>query len=202
MWEYTQKVLDYFRNPRNMGEVENANAVGEVGSMACGDAMRLTMRIDPGSGRILEAKFKTFGCASAIASASVLTELLIGKTIDAALLVSNDDIAHELGGLPAAKMHCSVLGRDAVLAAINNYRGVATAAHDVDEGKIVCNCFAVTDKHIERVARENKLHTVEEVTNFTKAGGACGSCHIAIQEILDTLWSPPCTAADEKEKRN
>ena len=197
MWEYSQKVLEYFRNPRNMGEVEDANAMGEVGSMACGDAMRLTMRIDPATGRILDAKFKTFGCASAIASASVLTELLMGKTVDEALAITNEDIAKELGGLPSAKMHCSVLGRDAVLAAVNHYRGQPTSSHVEDEGRIICRCFAVTDKHIERVVRENRLRTVEEVTNFTKAGGACGSCHADIQELLDKLWSPPCAAAKE-----
>lgn len=195
MWTYSEKVLEYFRNPRNMGECENANAVGEVGSMACGDAMRLTLRIDPATNRILDAKFKTFGCASAIASASVLTELVIGKTIDEALQITNEDIAKALGGLPAAKMHCSVLGHDALVAAINNYRGIQSTHHDMEEGKIVCRCFGVTDKHIERVARENKLHTVEEVTNYTKAGGACKSCHMAIQDILDKIWREPgpCT---------
>ncbi len=191
MWDYSAKVLEYFRNPKNMGEADNANAVGEVGSMACGDAMRLTMRIDPATQRILDAKFKTFGCASAIASASVLTELIIGKTIDEALRVGNDDIAQALGGLPSAKMHCSVLGHDAVIAAIDNYRGVKSAQHDTDEGKIVCRCFAVTDKHIERVARENNLHTIDEITNYTKAGGACKSCHMAMQDILDRVWRDP-----------
>lgn len=203
MWDYNQKVLEYFRNPKNMGEIENPDGMGEVGSMACGDAMRLTLRVDRATDRILDAKFKTFGCASAIASASVLTELIIGKTVDEALHVTNEDIVTALGGLPTAKMHCSVLGHDAVLAAINNYRGVQSTQHVEDEGKIVCRCFAVTDKHIERVARENKLRTVEEITNFTKAGGACKSCHVAIQDILDKVWgvAPDADAPSDCQKQ-
>ncbi len=187
MWDYTQKVLDYFRNPKNMGEIPDADAVGKVGSMACGDVMHLYLKIDPSSLVITDAKFKTFGCASSIASASVLTELIIGKTIDEALTVTNDNIVEELGGLPRAKMHCSVMGQDALLAAINNYRGIHEEHADEDEGTIVCRCFSVTDKKIERVAREHNLSTVEDVTYFTKAGGACQSCHLKIQDILDRI---------------
>jgi NifU-like protein len=194
MWEYNHNVLEHFRNPKNMGEIENPDGVGEVGSMACGDAMRLTLRIDRAADRITDAKFKTFGCASAIASASVLTELIIGKTVREAMQVSNEDIVQALGGLPSAKMHCSVLGHDAVLAAINNFRGVPSTHQTDDEGKIVCRCFAVTDTHIARVARENTLRTVDEITNFTKAGGACKSCHVAIQDILDRLWGTTAEA--------
>jgi len=199
MWDYSDKVLEYFRNPKNLGEIENPDGAGQVGSMACGDVMRLTLRVDPATDRITDAKFKTFGCASAIASASVMTELIIGKTVDEALNVSNEDIAKALGGLPAEKMHCSVLGHDALVAAVNDYRGLTSEDHEEDEGKIVCHCFAVTDKHIERVARENDLHTVDEITNYTKAGGACKSCHQAIQDILDEVWKcekcaePDCT---------
>jgi NifU-like protein len=202
MWDYTAKVLEYFRNPKNMGEIENPDGRGEVGSMACGDAMLLTLRVDRATDRILDAKFKTFGCASAIASASVLTELIIGKTVDEALKVSNEDIARHLGGLPSAKMHCSVLGHDAVLAAVNNYRGIPSTSHTDDEGKIVCRCFAITDKHIERVAKENNLHTIDEITDYTKAGGACKSCHTAIQDILDKLWGvPPAAPPDCNQQR-
>jgi NifU-like protein len=197
MWDYSDKVLEYFRNPKNLGEIENPDGAGQVGSMACGDVMRLTLRVDKPSGRILDAKFKTFGCASAIASASVMTELIVGKTVDEALAVSNDDIAQALGGLPPEKMHCSVLGHDALVAAVSNYRGLEAAEHGEDEGKIVCRCFAVTDRHIERVARENNLHTVEEITNYTKAGGACKSCHQSLQDILDEIWK--CEARAEPD---
>jgi NifU-like protein len=187
MWDYTEKVLEYFRNPKNMGEIDDADAVGKVGSMACGDVMHLFLKIDKDTDTITKASFKTFGCASSIASASVLTELITGKSIDEALKVTNDDIVRELGGLPRAKMHCSVMGQDALSAAINNYRGLEEVEHEEDEGKIICRCFSVTDTKIERVVREHNLKTVEDVTNFTKAGGACQSCHVQIQDILDRI---------------
>ena len=186
MWEYTDKVMDHFLNPRNVGEIENPDGVGEVGSLACGDALKLTFKLDD-SGRIKDAKFKTFGCASAIASSSVLTELIKGKTIDEAAKVTNKEIADYLGGLPEQKMHCSVMGREALEAAIENYQTGGTKKHEL-EGKIVCTCFGVTDKEIERVIRENKLNTVEQVTNFTKAGGGCGGCKGQIQQIIDKIW--------------
>ena len=197
MWNYSDKLMEYFRNPRNLGDLENPDAVGEVGSMACGDVMRLALRIEKATGRITDARFKTFGCASAIASASVLTELIIGKTLDEALRVNNDDIAVALGGLPQAKMHCSVLGHDALVAAVNNYRGTPQTDSVEEGGKIVCRCFAVTDKHIERVVRDNHLTTIEQVTNYTKAGGACQSCHQQIQDIIDrvTREMPRCCSS-------
>lgn len=188
MWDYNDKVYEYFRNPRNMGDLSDANAIGQVGSIACGDVMRLALKIDPETEVIREAKFKTFGCASAIASASILTELVIGKSLQDAENISNDDIVTALGGLPASKMHCSVMGHDALVAALNDYRGIETTddTHE-DEGTIVCTCFGVTDAHIERVVRDNDLTTIEDVTNYTKAGGACQSCHMKIQDIIDAV---------------
>jgi NifU-like protein len=185
MWEYTDKVRDHFFNPRNVGEIEDADGVGEVGSLACGDALRLTFKLDK-DGRIVDAKFKTFGCASAIASSSVLTELIKGKTLDEALKVTNRDIAEHLGGLPEQKMHCSVMGREALEAAIDNYRTGGTKKHEL-EGNVVCTCFGVTDKEIERVVRENGLTTVEQVTNYCKAGGGCGGCRGEIQKIIERI---------------
>ena len=161
MWDYTEKVKEHFMNPRNVGEIENPDGFGEVGSLACGDALRLTFKLDEEK-RIKEVKFKTFGCASAIASSSALTELIRGKTLGEAEKVTNRDIAKYLGGLPEEKMHCSVMGREALAAAIANYRGEKV---EKEEFEIVCTCFGITDKEIERAVRENNLHTVEQVTH-------------------------------------
>ncbi len=185
MWEYTEKLKDHFFNPRNVGEIENPDGVGEVGSLACGDALKLTFKLD-GNGKIEDARFKTFGCASAIATSSVLTEFIKGKTVDQAAAVTNKDIADYLGGLPEQKMHCSVMAREALEAAIENYRCGGDKKQKL-EGNIVCTCFGVTDKEIERVVRENNLTTVEEVTNYCKAGGGCGGCKPQIENIIRSI---------------
>ena len=179
MWEYTDKVKEHFLNPRNVGEIDNPDGVAEVGSMACGDALKLTIKVE--DGKVADARFQTFGCASAIASASALTEMIKGKTIEEVEKITNQDIANFLGGLPKEKMHCSVLGRQALEKAVADYRGIAL---EEDQGQIVCECFGVTDREIERAVRENNLATVEEVTNYTKAGGGCEKCHDAIREII------------------
>lgn len=194
MWEYTDKVKDYFLHPKNAGEVENPDGEATVGSMACGDALKLTFRVGA-DGKITEAKFKTFGCASAIASASALTEMMIGKTVDQAKVISNQDIANYLGGLPKAKMHCSVMGRQALEKAIGAFEGKSPAEL---EGEIVCECFGVTDLEIERAIRENDLRTIEEVTDFTKAGGGCESCHETIADIIARVRAETRPAAKPK----
>lgn len=187
MWEYTEKTKDLFFHPKNAGEVENPDAVGEVGSIVCGDALKLTLKIDKETNRIIDAKFQTFGCASAIASSSALTEIIKGKTLDEAIKVTNQDIADFLGGLPREKMHCSVMGREALEAAVANYRGEKKPAETHE--RIVCKCFDVSEEKIRRVAIENHLKTVEDITNFTKAGGACGLCIPDIEAILKDVWS-------------
>ncbi len=190
MWEYTDKVKDHFLHPRNVGEVESADGVGEVGSLACGDALKLTFKLDEQK-RIQDVKFKTFGCGSAIASSSALTEMVKGMTLEEAEKVTNQDIADYLGGLPKEKMHCSVMGRDALEKAIAYYRGEPEKKL---EGEIVCECFGVTDVEIERAVRENNLTAIEDVTDYTKAGGGCESCHEKIQEIIDKVHGKPHVA--------
>lgn len=187
MWNYTNSVIDHFTHPRNVGEIADANAIGQVGSLACGDALKLFMKIDPPSERILDAKFQTFGCASAIASASALTEMIKGKTVAEALAITNDDIAKFLGGLPEQKMHCSVMGKEALDAAIANYRGEKTVAHEEEESQVICKCFWVPEHKIRQVIADNHLTTVEQVTNYTKAGGGCGGCLPDIRRILDEM---------------
>jgi NifU-like protein len=196
MWEYTEKVRDLFLHPKNVGEIEDPDAVGEVGSIVCGDALKLTLRIDKDTDTIRDAKFQTFGCASAIASSTALTELIKDKTIDDALKISNRDIADYLGGLPREKMHCSVMGREALEAAVANYRG--EPAPVAEEGAIICECYGITDQKLYRVIRENNLHTVEDVTNFTKAGGGCGSCVPDIENILREVWTEEPLKKPEK----
>ena len=189
MWNYTDKVMDHFMNPRNVGEIKNPDGFGEVGNAACGDALRLTFKLDR-DGRIADVKFKTFGCASAIASSSALTELVKGMTLDEAKKVTNQDIVKLLGELPEAKMHCSVMGMEALQAAIAQYRGEPNPFENdkEHEGKLVCKCFGVSDIKILKVAKENNLHQASEVTNYCKAGGACGACLGEIQRLLDDLW--------------
>lgn len=199
MWEYTDKVQQHFLNPQNVGEVESPSGTGDVGSLACGDALKLTLKIDE-SDIITDAKFKTFGCASAIASSSVLTEMVVGMSVDEASKVTNEDIANALGGLPKEKMHCSVMGREALEAAIADYRGLILP---MAEGEVVCECFGVTDIEVSRAISESSLRSVEEITNFTKAGGGCGKCEDKLRELLQKSVNdaPVIPVFKEKPKR-
>lgn len=188
MWFYSEKVKELFRNPLNVGEIKKPDAVGEVGSIICGDALRLTLKIDKKTDKILDAKFQTFGCASAIASSSAMTEMIKDMTIKEASKVTNKDIVKYLGGLPSEKMHCSVMGMEALEAAITDYRSTAVKQETVCKERIVCKCFSVTDKKIIRAIKENNLKTVEEITNYTKAGGGCGDCRSKIKRLLKKVW--------------
>ena len=189
MWDYTDKVMEHFHNPRNQGAITEKQegekvVTGEVGSIACGDALKLHLKIDELTKTIKDARFQTFGCASAIASSSALTELLKGRQVEEALKLTNREIADSLGGLPEEKMHCSVMGQEALEAAIYNYKGIPLDTHEEDEGTLICRCFGVTDTKIKRIIRENNLTTAEQVTNYVKAGGGCSSCLPDIDDLL------------------
>ncbi len=198
MWEYTDKVKEHFLNPSNVGEIENPDGIGDVGSLSCGDALRLTFKVDENE-KIIDAKVKTFGCASAIASGSALTEMMIGKTVAEAEKISNQEIADYLGGLPKEKMHCSVMGHEALEKAIACYRGTPI---EEKEGTVICECFGVTDLEITRAIQENNLKTIEEVTNFTKAGGGCERCHGDIAKILLEVQNQPQPEAEKPPLSN
>ena len=120
MESYTEKVVDHFSNPRNVGELPDADGIGETGSFKCGDTMKLYIKVE--EGRIVDVSFQTYGCGAAIASSSMLTEMVKGKTLDQALEITNQDVADELGGLPPLKLHCSNLAADALHNAIADYR--------------------------------------------------------------------------------
>lgn len=180
MWDYSPQVMEHFVNPRNVGDMPDATVVADVGNITCGDALRLYLKIK--DERVVDAKFKTFGCASAIASSSMLTEMIKGKTVEDASKVTDDDIARALGGLPEAKMHCSVMGREALEKALALYRGQKKAP--AEEGRIVCKCFGVTDQKITEVVKRHNLKSVEEVTHYTKAGGGCGKCRPEIEYLI------------------
>lgn len=200
MWDYSEKVMDHYRNPRNVGKLDNADAIGEAGSLACGDSLKIYLKIE--NGIVTDAKFQTFGCGSAVASSSILTEMIIGKPLSEVKKITNKDIADELGGLPPEKMHCSVMGYEALEDALKNYKEEGYV--DLDEifgeekkpEKIVCQCFGITENLIWDAIKQNGLKTVEEITNYTKAGGACGKCRGLIQDIIDTYYHK-----EEEEKK-
>src|SRR5574344_229393 len=185
MWEYTEEVMDHYRNPRNVGRIDDADAIGEAGSLACGDMLKIYLKIND-KNVVTDAKFQTFGCGSAVASSSILTEMIIGKPLSDVKKITNQDIADKLGGLPPEKMHCSVMGHEALEDALKKFTGEDSAPAEKD--KLICKCFSVTEHQIINAIKENNLKTLEDVTNYTKAGGACGHCKKDIQAILDKYY--------------
>ena len=205
MWDYTDKVMEHFHNPRNQGKITEKQegeeiVTGQVGSIACGDALKLHLKIDEASQTIKDATFQTFGCASAIASSSALTELLKGRKVDEAMKLTNKEIAESLGGLPEEKMHCSVMGQEALEAAIYTYKGIPLDTHEEDEGNLICRCFGVSDTKIKRIIRENDLTTAEQVTNYVKAGGGCSSCLPDIDDLIEEVTTKQKQALAEQEQ--
>lgn len=181
MWDYSEEVIEHYRNPKNVGKIDNADAIGEAGSLSCGDALKIYLKIE--NNIVTDAKFQTFGCGSAVASSSMLTEMIIGKPLEEVKKITNKDIADKLGGLPPEKMHCSVMGHEALENALTHYtKGEAVPS---TKDKLICTCFSVTEHQILNAIKENGLKTLEDVTNYTKAGGACGRCKDSIQAILD-----------------
>lgn len=198
MWDYSEKVMDHYRNPRNVGKIDNADAVGIAGSLSCGDQLKIYLKIE--NGIVTDAKFQTFGCGSAVASSSILTEMIIGKSIEEVKKITNQDIADQLGGLPPEKMHCSVMGYEALEDALQNYDNYIDLDDIREEkvaDKVICTCFGVTENQIWDAIKHNGLKTVEEITNFTKAGGACGRCKDVIKDIIDTYYNK--VEKDEQE---
>ena len=135
---YSEKVMDHFRNPRNVGVIENADGVGEVGNAKCGDIMKIYLKIE--NGIIVDVKFETFGCGSAIASSSMATEMIKGKTVEEALSLTNKEVVDALGGLPAHKLHCSVLAEEAVKSAVKDYYDKNHITYDKSEFPACDSC--------------------------------------------------------------
>ncbi|MBB5048012.1 NifU-like protein [Rhodopseudomonas rhenobacensis] len=174
---------EHFANPRNVGVLAQANAVGSVGTMGWGDAVKLMLQIDPATDRIEQARFQTFGCSSAIASSSAITELITGKTTDEALEITAADVVDFLGGLPAERMYCSVMTYEAVQNAIADYRRHGAPAPAADSATI-CKCFGVTEAMAARTIRINHLTDPHQVTFHTKAGGGCFGCYKQVETVL------------------
>jgi len=188
-WVYTDRVKDHFMNPRNVWSDEEDfryNAIGRIGNIMCGDEMEFYLRVDPETEVIEACRWKTFGCASAIASASVLSEMAVGKTLEEAYRISGRDINAELGGLPEAKVHCSVLGDKAMRDAVDDYyrrNGMEERIHH-PETRIVCSCMEVTEADIEHAVLEG-ARTWEDIQEETKAGTGCGGCREEVTEVMN-----------------
>lgn len=188
-WVYSEKLKDHFVNPRNILEDEESyqdDGKGVVGNMKCGDQMLIVIKVDKEKSVITDCRWKTYGCASAIASTSILSEMVKGMTLDQAYHLSPKDISKELGGLPEHKVHCSVLGDKALRAAINDYyqRNRMQDKMEKEEARVVCFCMNVTDEEIEDAVLEG-ARTYLEIQERTKAGTVCGQCKEDILRLLD-----------------
>ncbi len=186
--EYSQKVQDRMNNPQHMGEFSEEDAkarnakliVADFGAESCGDAVRLFWLVDEKTDKIIDAKFKSFGCGTAIASSDTMVDLCIGKTVDEAVKITNLDVEFamrdnpETPAVPPQKMHCSVMAYDVIKQAAAHYKGISP--EDFEDQIIVCECARVSLGTIKEVIKLNDLHSVEEITQYTKAGAFCKSC--------------------------
>lgn len=189
---YPAAVRERFLNPRNIGEVEDAGALGDTGSLVCGAALRLSLHIDADTRTIEAAKFKAAGCGYLIAAASMLTENLGGRSIAAAAsLVENSgfisEMSEQLEGVPPEKLHCLALCQEALAVALDHYHATAREEWTGEEA-LICTCFGVSEKSIEQKIRTLSLRTIKEVTRACNAGGGCHSCHPLIEDILEDYW--------------
>lgn len=188
-WLYTDKVKDHFMNPRNVLADEKdypADGKGIVGNIKCGDQMMVLIKVDEEKQLITDCKWKTYGCASAIASTSVMSEMVKGMTIDQAYHLTPKDVAKELGGLPEHKIHCSVLGDKALRAAINDYYRKNGREDKItrEEARIVCQCMNVTDHEIEEAVLEG-ARSYLDLQEKTKIGTVCGQCKEETLKLMD-----------------
>ncbi len=202
-WVYSERLKEHFLNPRNILEDEDSyqeDGKGIVGNIKCGDQMMVVIKVDKAKGIITDCKWKTYGCASAIASTSILSEMVKGMTLEDAYYISAKDIARELDGLPEHKIHCSVLGDKALRAAINDYyrRNGMEDKIKKEEARIVCQCLNITDREIEEAVL-NGARTYLELQERTKIGTVCGQCK---EETLDLLakYISEHFSEDKKEK--
>jgi nitrogen fixation NifU-like protein len=187
-WVYTDTVLEHFMHPKNILEDEKSykeDGKGITGNIKCGDQMLVVIKVDKDKGTITDCKWKTFGCASAIASTSVLSEMVKGMKLEDAYKISPKDINKGLGGLPEHKIHCSVLGDKALRAAINDYylRNHMDEKVRTEEARIVCNCMNITDHEIEEAVLEG-ARTYYELQEKTKVGTVCGECKDDVERLL------------------
>ena len=189
-WVYTDVVKDHFMNPRNLweeGEDFQPDGVGEVGSLACGDQMRVGIKVK--DGKVSDLRWLTYGCASAIASTSMMSEMAIGMTLEEAYQLSPTQITNALGGLPDYKFHCSVLGDKALRAAIDDYlaKNGLPNPYKAKSAKMICECKGVTDHMIEELVKNDEVHTIEELIDKTGATQGCGKCRAAIASTFSEL---------------
>jgi NifU-like protein len=210
--EYSQKVTDLMNNPQNMGEITKEQAaemgaeliVEDFGAESCGDAVRLYWAVDPKTDIIKEAKFKSFGCGTAIASSDTMVELCRGKTVDEAVKITNIDVEKamrdtpDVPAVPPQKMHCSVMAYDVIKKAAAQYKGVDIESFE--EEIIVCECARVSLSTLKEVIRLNDLTTIEQITDYTKAGAFCKSCIKPGGHEAKDIYLVDLLAEYEKEK--
>ncbi|NCC63587.1 MAG: iron-sulfur cluster assembly scaffold protein [Spirochaetia bacterium] len=187
-WVYTPVVKDHFMNPRNTWKEEEhfqADGVGEVGSLACGDQMQVSIKVE--NDTIVDLRWLTYGCASAIASTSMMSELAIGMTLERAYHMTPAMITDALGGLPDHKFHCSVLGDKALRAAIDDYLAKQKRDNPFKKSvaRVVCECKNVTDVQIEDLVKSGEAKTLVELQEITQFGTGCGKCRLAVSNLFD-----------------